>query len=81
MNIQDDIKALHNHETFARFIKMVYELREETIQELHEASSDTIQQVSGRIITYDQILQLANWEQLKECKCLCYNPLIAIARR
>jgi hypothetical protein len=64
MNIQDDIKALHNHETFARFIKMVYELREETIQELHEASSDTIQQVSGRIITYDQILQLANWEQL-----------------
>ena len=56
MNIQDDIKALHNHETFARFIKMVHELREETIQELHEASSDTIQQVSGRIITYDQIL-------------------------
>jgi hypothetical protein len=65
MNIQDDIKALHNHETFARFIKMVHELREETIQELHEASSDTIQQVSGRIITYDQILQLANWEQLR----------------
>jgi hypothetical protein len=44
---------------------MVHELREETIQELHEASSDTIQQVSGRIITYDQILQLANWERLR----------------
>ena len=64
MQIQDDIKVLHNHEAFARFIKMVHELREETIAELHEATSDNIQQVSGRIITYDQILQLVNWQEL-----------------
>ena len=64
MNIQDDIKTLHNYEAFARFIKMVHELREETIAELHEATSDNIQQVSGRIITYDQILQLVNWSEL-----------------
>ena len=64
MQIQDDIKTLHNYEAFARFIKMVHELREETISELHEATSDNIQQVSGRIITYDQILQLVNWSEL-----------------
>ena len=66
MQIQDDIKTLHNYEAFARFIKMVPELREETIQELHESSVDGIQQVSGRIITYDQILQLVNWDELSK---------------
>ena len=66
MNIQEDLQALHNHETFARFIKTINDLREETISEMHEASSDTIQQVSGRIITYDQILQFVNWEALKK---------------
>ena len=65
MNIQDDIKTLYNYEAFARFIKMVHELREESIEELHEATSDNIQQISGRIITYDQLLQLVNWEELR----------------
>ena len=66
MQIQDDIKTLHNYEAFARFINMVHELREETIAELHESTSDNIQQVSGRIITYDQILQLVNWQELSK---------------
>lgn len=65
MSIQDDVKTLHNHEAFARFVDMIHKLREETIEELHEASSDTIQQVSGRIITYDQVLQFAGWEDLR----------------
>ena len=65
MNIQDDIKTLYNYEAFARFIKMVHQLREESIEELHEATSDNIQEISGRIITYDQLLQLVNWEELR----------------
>tara|TARA_R110002020_G_scaffold148662_1_gene324593 strand:+ start:3761 stop:3979 length:219 start_codon:yes stop_codon:yes gene_type:complete len=65
MNIQDDIKTLYNYEAFARFMKMVHQLREETIEELHEATSNNIQQISGRIITYDQLLQLVNWEELR----------------
>ena len=65
MNIQDDMKTLYNYEAFARFIKMVHQLREESIEELHEATSDNIQQISGRIITYDQLLQLVNWEELR----------------
>ena len=64
MNIQDDIKTRHNYEAFARFIKMVHELREEAIEELHEASTENIQQISGRIITYDQLLQLSSWQEL-----------------
>lgn len=65
MNIQDDVRTLHNHEAFARFVDMIHKLREETIEELHEAPTDTIQQVSGRIITYDQVLQFAGWEDLR----------------
>jgi len=65
MNIQDDIKTLYNYEAFARFMKMVHQLREESIEELHEATSENIQQISGRIITYDQLLQLVNWEELR----------------
>jgi hypothetical protein len=65
MNIQDDINSLHSYESFARFIKMIHELREETISEMHEASSENIQQVSGRIITYDQILQISGWDKLQ----------------
>jgi hypothetical protein len=64
MQIQEDIKTLYNYEAFARFIKLIHNLREEAIEELHEASNETIQQVSGRIITYDQVLQLVNWEEL-----------------
>ena len=64
MNIQDDIKTLHNYEAFARYMKMVHDLREEAIEELHEASIENIQQISGRIITYDQLLQLSSWQEL-----------------
>lgn len=65
MNIQDDIKALHNYESFARFIKVVHDLREEVIEEMYGASNEKVQQTAGRIISYDQILQLANWEELR----------------
>lgn len=65
MNIQDDIKALHNHEHFARFVRLIYQLREEAISELHEAPVELMQQISGRIITYDQVLQMADWPLLQ----------------
>lgn len=65
MQIQDDIKTLHNYEAFARFINLIHSLREETISELHEAPSDKMQQISGRIITYDQVLQMCDWEKLQ----------------
>jgi|TARA_R110000796_G_scaffold35070_1_gene90356 hypothetical protein len=65
VNIQDDIKSLQNYESFARFMSLIHSLREETISELHEAPSDKMQQISGRIITYDQMLQMCDWEKLQ----------------
>jgi len=65
MTIQEDIKMLQNYEQFARFIKMIHELREETISEMHEASTERLQQLSGRVISYDQILQMSDYGLLQ----------------
>lgn len=65
MSLDSDLKALSQHEHFARFLQVISDLREETIEELHEATSDNIQQISGRILTYDQVLQMCDWRNLK----------------
>jgi hypothetical protein len=65
MNLEKDLRSLSNHEHFARLLKVIAELREETIEELHNASNEQIQQISGRILTYDQILQMCDWRKLQ----------------
>lgn len=65
MTIQDDLKALQQYDTFGRFISVIHQLREETIAEMHEAPTELLQQLSGRIVTYDQVLQMADWPLLQ----------------
>jgi len=65
MTLETDLKTLSNHEHFARFLQVIEDLREETIEELHKATNENIQQISGRIITYHQILQMCDWKNLK----------------
>ena len=64
-SFEEDIKALSNHESFARFLETIYSLREEAIASLHKCSTEEMQQVSGMILCYDQILQMANWNQIQ----------------
>jgi len=63
--MEDDIKALSNHETFARFIQSIEAAREEAISDIGGASSEHIQQLAGRIVAYDDILKMVNWEALR----------------
>ena len=56
---------LKQYELEEIFLQVVEDLREETIEELHKATNENIQQISGRIITYDQILQMCDWKNLK----------------
>ncbi len=65
MSLETDLQSLSNHEHFARFLKVISELREETIEELHNASNEQIQQISGRILTYDQVLQMCDWRNIQ----------------
>ena len=66
MSIEEDLKALSHHEPLARFVKLINSLREECIAEMHESSTDNLQQLSGRIISYDQILQMTDWDTLQK---------------
>jgi hypothetical protein len=70
MDLQSALDALSNHETFAVFILTIRDLREEAIAELHKADFEQIQQISGRILTYDIG---------KKIWVVCYNNFIAIA--
>ena len=64
-NLQQDIDMLSNHESFARFIQTLFVLREETIAEMHKADYEQLQQLAGRILTYDHILRISNWDKLR----------------
>jgi hypothetical protein len=64
--MEEDIKALSNHEHFARFIQSIESAREQAIQDLNGAETDHIQQLSGRILAYDDILGMVNWSSLRK---------------
>ena len=63
--MEEDIKALSQHETFARFIQSIESAREEVIADLAGAPSEQIQQLAGRILAYDDILKMVDWEHLR----------------
>jgi hypothetical protein len=62
---EDDVKALSQHEHFARFVKDIYLLREAAISEMETASVEKLQQISGKVLAYDSILSGANWSNLQ----------------
>lgn len=66
MDIEKILNDLSNHHQFAQFLEFLNSLREESIAELHQADTDTIQQVSGKILTYDQILVMCKYADLKK---------------
>tara|TARA_R110001606_G_scaffold80829_2_gene186268 strand:+ start:33 stop:260 length:228 start_codon:yes stop_codon:yes gene_type:complete len=66
MTLEDDLNQLSNYEAFARFLSTVEALREECIEEMHLAKSENIQQLAGRILTYDQLLQMCNWKKIRK---------------
>ena len=63
MTIQKDIENLKRHDSFNRFIDLIKQMREECIAEMHEVSTDKLQQLSGRILSYDQIITMADWAE------------------
>jgi|TARA_A100000171_G_C2128551_1_gene145135 hypothetical protein len=65
VNLEEDIKTLNQHESFARFIETIYSLREESIASLFESDKEQVQQLSGMILAYDQILKIVDWNGLQ----------------
>ncbi len=65
ISLEESIQTLEHHESFGAFILNIHQLREECIAELHKANYEDLHQISGRILAYDQILQLSNFEELR----------------
>ena len=63
--MEEDIKTLTNYEAFARFIYSIEAAREEVIADMANSSTEVIQQLSGRILAYDDILKMVNWDDLR----------------
>jgi|TARA_R110000796_G_scaffold121253_1_gene235428 hypothetical protein len=64
MQLQDNLNVLQNHEAFAGLVREVVTMREDCIKELHSADIDRLSQISGKILAYDEIIAICNWDSL-----------------
>ena len=65
MTLEESVNTLKHHESFGAFINNVHQMREEAINELNSAPTEQIQQISGKILAYDEVLRMSNYEEIK----------------
>ena len=61
-DIETDISTLKTHSAFVRFLQFVEVLKDEQIADLHDAEPHKVQQISGRILSYDQLLEMCYYK-------------------
>ena len=65
-NLDRRIKdRLSNVDDFVDFMGFVHERRESLIAEMHGAKTEELQQISGKIVMCDEILQAGNWQAIR----------------
>lgn len=64
MNLNDAIAALSNHEAFAVYLAYIKGMREQGIADMHNAPTEALQQISGRILAYNDILAMSDSERV-----------------
>ena len=65
MTLEESVNTLKHHESFGAFINNIHQLREEAIGELNSAPTEQVQQLSGKILAYDEILRMSNYEEIQ----------------
>lgn len=60
------LERLHNSQDFLFFLNELSDTREAWIGSMHSANTETIQQISGRILAIDEVLALAKYNLLKQ---------------
>ena len=63
--LHEDIEILKQHEAFASFVRQIVQMREDCIKDLSRADIDIIQQTSGKVLAFDEIIELCDWEILR----------------
>ena len=59
------LERLHNSEDFLTFLNYVAISREWCIGQMHDVSTDRLQQLSGRILALDEVLNVGKYTNLK----------------
>jgi|TARA_S200002703_G_C3708126_1_gene217515 CRISPR/Cas system CSM-associated protein Csm4 (group 5 of RAMP superfamily) len=65
MTLEESVNTLKHHESFGAFINNIHQMREDAIAELHEASAEQVQKISGKILAYDEVLRMSNYEEIQ----------------
>jgi hypothetical protein len=63
LDLTTALQRLFVHKEFAFFLSQIKQLREEAIGDLFNADSQKIQQISGQILAYDQMLKMTDAER------------------
>jgi len=64
MNLQESVNMLANHESFSVYLQNVKQMREQAIADMHNVNTDALQQISGRILAYNDILAMSESERV-----------------
>jgi hypothetical protein len=64
MSLEQSLDHLSHVSQFADFLQSIKDERESCIAALFDAETDKIQQISGQILAYDQILKMSNAESI-----------------
>jgi hypothetical protein len=65
MTLEEAVSTLKHHESFGVFIGSIHQMREEAIADMNKAPLEQVQQLSGKILAYDDILQMSNHEEVR----------------
>lgn len=60
------LERLHNSRDFLAFLEAVMEAREQYVRNLHDLDTARLQQVSGRILAYDDVCAVGKLDVLRE---------------
>ncbi len=58
--------SLIHNDAFVAFLQGIKDQRESFIQSLHNAPTERVQQISGRILMADEILEIGGWRQIED---------------
>lgn len=65
MILDKEIEILGHNEQFAMYLNQLHLVKNDCIQEMRNAETERLQQISGQIIAIDDALDLGNWETIR----------------
>jgi hypothetical protein len=60
------LERLTGNRDFLAFMEEVYAIREQYIRNMHDLDTARLQQISGRILAYDQVCELGDLQKMRD---------------